>query len=68
MRVFLFLLALLAFLLGVAILASAKSAIHEIEAFILFLIGAVFISSAAVLDSMNLLKKKLEDLTHMSRR
>jgi len=68
MRILLFLLALLAFLLGVIILASAKSAIHEIEAFILFLIGAVFISGAAILESMNLLRKKLEDLSHISKR
>lgn len=44
MRILLFLLAVLTFLAGAGILAAAKSAIHEIEAFILFLISAVFIS------------------------
>jgi uncharacterized membrane protein len=60
MRVLLFLLAVLAFLLGAAILALARSAIHEIEAFILFLIGPVFLSADAIVYSVNLLRKKTE--------
>lgn len=39
MRVLLFLLAVVAFLFGAATLTVAQSALHEIEAFILFLIG-----------------------------
>jgi hypothetical protein len=59
MRILLFLLGNLAFLVGAGILAGAKSAIHEIEAFILFLIGAVFISGAGVVEAVNLLRKEI---------
>lgn len=38
-----------ALLSGFGILASAKSAIHEIEAFILFLISSVLISSSSII-------------------
>ncbi len=62
MRFILFVLALLAFLAGGCILAVARSAIHEIEAFVLFLIGAVFISDAAIVDAVNLLQKELRRL------
>ena len=34
---------------GFGILSSAKSAIHEIEAFIMFLIASVLISSASII-------------------
>lgn len=59
MRILLFLLAILAFLAGAGILAGAKSAIHEIEALILFLIGAVFISGAGVVEAVNQLRKEM---------
>lgn len=59
MRVLLFILAILAFLAGGAILGGAKSAIHEIEAFILFLISAVFISGAGIVEAVNRLRKEL---------
>ena len=59
MRILLFLLAILAFLAGAGIFASAKSAIHEIEAFILFLITAVFISGAGIVEAVNQLRKDL---------
>ncbi|MDB5384790.1 MAG: hypothetical protein JWM11_436 [Planctomycetaceae bacterium] len=52
MRNFLFLLSGLAFLVGMAVLIAAKSAIHEIEAFILFLIAAVLFVGAAVVKAI----------------
>lgn len=58
MRFFLFLLSVLAFLAGVTILAQAKSAIHEIESGILFLIFAVFLSGAAIVDAVHNLMEK----------
>jgi 4-hydroxybenzoate polyprenyltransferase len=58
MRVLLFLLAILALLAGAGILTGAQSAIHEIEAFILFLISAVFMSGAGVVEAVNLLRKE----------
>lgn len=61
MRVILLVLAALAFLGGAGILAGAESAIHEIEAFMLFLIFAVFLSGAAVAEQVILVRKKLED-------
>ncbi len=63
MRVLLFVLAVLAFLAGAGILSAATSAIHEIEAFILFLIAAVFISGAGVVEAVTLLRKDVITLS-----
>ena len=52
MRIFLFILCFLSFLVGLMILAGAQSAIHEIEAFLLFLIAAVFLVRAAIGDAI----------------
>lgn len=60
MRILLFLLAILTFLAGCGILAGAKSAIHEIEGFILFLMSAVFISGAGIVEAINLLRKEMK--------
>ncbi len=60
MRILLFLLCALAFLAGAGILANAQSAIHEIEAFILFLISAVFLVGASVVEAINIARKKIE--------
>ena len=57
MRVFLFILCILSFLAGVMIFAAAKSAIHEIEAFLLFLIGAVFLVGAAIVNAIHSQRK-----------
>ncbi len=64
MRVLLFIVGLAAFLYGASVLAVAQSAVHEIEASILFLIGAVFISSAAIVEAVNGVHKKLETPVH----
>ena len=60
MRVVLFILSVIAFLVGVDVLAAAKSAIHEIEAFILFLISAVFLVGASVVGAVNVAREKIE--------
>ncbi|MDA1143295.1 MAG: hypothetical protein O3B01_32465 [Planctomycetota bacterium] len=60
MRVILAILAIAAFFAGAAILGDAKSAIHEIEAFILFLISAVFISGVGIVEAVNQLRKELK--------
>ena len=44
---------------GFGILSSAKSAIHEIEAFIMFLIASVLISSASIIMAIE--KKQKSD-------
>jgi len=54
--------AILAAILGGLILASAASALHEIEAFILFMIAAIFWSSACVVAMLDTLSKKLDGL------
>ena len=65
MRVFLFLLSLVSFLAGSSVLLGASSAIHEIEAFVLFLIAATLLSGAAVVEGLNRRRKdsiKVEEL------
>ena len=57
MRIFLFILCVLSFLAGFMILAGAKSAIHEIEGFLLFLISAVFLVGAAIIDAIHSQRK-----------
>ena len=52
MRFILFLLAVLSLLAGIAIFSQAKSAIHEIEGFVVLLISAVLLSGAAIVDSI----------------
>ena len=61
MRILLLILAIVSFLAGAGVLAGARSAIHEIEAFILFLICAVFLSGAGIVESIHLVKKRLEE-------
>ena len=55
-----FVLSTLVFLSGCAVLVTAKSAIHEIEAGIAFLISSIFLSAAAVVDAVNRLTKLIE--------
>ena len=60
MKIFLYVLAALAFLAGFAIFASSKSAIHEIEAFVLFIVSAVFLSGAAIVGAISNISEKKE--------
>jgi hypothetical protein len=57
MRIFLFILFILSLLAGAIILADAKSATNEIEAFLLFLIAAVFLVGAAIVDAIQSQRK-----------
>jgi hypothetical protein len=57
MRIFLLILCVLSFLAGLMIFAKAKSATHEIEAFLLFLIAAVFLIGAAIVDAIHSQRK-----------
>ena len=52
MRIILLVLSLLAFFAGVGFLSAAKSQIHEIEAFMLFIVSATLVSAAAVVDTV----------------
>ncbi len=59
MRVLLFLLSVISLLVGGAILMTADSAIHEIEAFILMLIAAVLLTGSAVVEAINRLRNEM---------
>ncbi len=59
MRTILVLLTALSFTVGLLTIASAKSSIHEIAAFVLFLIAAVFLSSSFIVGTINQLQDKL---------
>ena len=62
MRMILFILAILVFLAGGAIFVGSKSAIHEIEGILLFVISAVFLSGACIIDAILLLHKETKAL------
>lgn len=64
MKYFYGILAILGILFGFIFLAGAKSAIHEIEAFIIFLIAAVLMACAEIAEISSALQKnqKKEDL------
>jgi cell shape-determining protein MreC len=63
MRIILFVLCVLSFLLGATLLSAATSAIHEIEAFIFFLISAVLLSGAAIVEAIGKFEKRYRDNT-----
>ena len=57
MKIFLFIISVLSVLIGFAIFAGAKGAIHEIEAFMLFLIATVSFSAAGIIEAIQKSKK-----------
>jgi hypothetical protein len=62
MRIVIAILCVLTFLGGCSIIAGAKSAIHEIEAFMLFLISAVLLIGGAVIEALGRSQKKFENV------
>ena len=56
MKFFLFIVAILAFLFGLGVMVGSKSAVHEIEAMILFLISTVSMGCAGIIESVNRLR------------
>jgi hypothetical protein len=59
MRVLLAILAVLSFLIGAALFVVSKSAVHEIEAFVVLLISAVFLVGAAIVEAVQNLRSDL---------
>jgi hypothetical protein len=59
-RILLFLIAVVAFLSGFGVLASAKSAVHEIEGFILFLLAGVCLSGAGIIEAVHRLRAEVK--------
>tara|TARA_X000000368_G_scaffold357341_1_gene299698 strand:- start:159 stop:332 length:174 start_codon:yes stop_codon:yes gene_type:complete len=57
MKVILLILTILTLFYGVGILGVAKSAIHEIESFLLFLISAVFFVGFAIVSALEEIRK-----------
>lgn len=66
MRIFLFILSFFAFIAGFGILVAAKSAIHEIEAFMLFLVSSVLLIGAAIVEAITQVQEKLKPLIESS--
>lgn len=62
MRLFLFVLGLLVLGLGLSLFMRANNAAHEIEAFILFTISAIFITGASIMDTMFYILRKIRHL------
>ncbi len=60
MKILLFLSSVLAFLAGLGILVASKSAIHEIEGFVLFIVSAVLFSGAVIVEAIERLGKKFK--------
>ena len=61
MRTLLFILSVIAFLVGGIILVGASGAIHEIEGFLLFLISTVLLSGAAIVEAINAARTQIEE-------
>lgn len=57
----LFIISVFVAVLGGETLLNAKSAIHEIEAFMLFLIAAVLFVGATIVEAVNRVRAKLKD-------
>ncbi len=58
MAVFLFILSVIAFLSGFGILMGSESAIHEIEAFVLYTVAAILFAGAAIVRAINRAAKR----------
>lgn len=59
MQYFCIILALIAGIFGMAMLSQAKSAIHEIEAFLIWIIGAIFFAAGLVIDRLTDIRKAI---------
>ncbi|WP_429885478.1 hypothetical protein [Geoalkalibacter halelectricus] len=62
MKNLLFLIAIGAFLFGAGMLLVAQTAIHEIAAFSMFLIMAVCLSGAGIIEALHVIRKDLQEL------
>lgn len=60
MKISLLILSIIAFVMGFGIFSQARSAVHEIEAFVLFAVSAILFSGYAIVSAINLLSNKIE--------
>lgn len=63
MRVFLFVLAALWFLVGLAVFFGSKSAIHEILAAVCMVVSSVFLVGSTLLERLDSLAKAVRSAT-----
>ena len=59
MRVLLLVMSFGAGLAGFAVLGASRSAMHEVEAFLLFTVAAVLLSGAAIVEAVNLSARQI---------
>ena len=59
MQYFLLILSILVGMLGLLWLLVARTSIHEIQAAVLLLIAAVFLTGSAIVDAVNRLRKEM---------
>ncbi|MHC1744853.1 MAG: hypothetical protein AB9873_17745 [Syntrophobacteraceae bacterium] len=62
MKLLLYVLAVLASLGGFSIFGASKSAIHEIEAFVLFVVSAIFLVGAVISGKLDALRQGLNPI------
>ena len=63
MKIYLLILSILALLSGVIVLAVANSTVHEIEAFVLYIISAILMTGYAIVNAIHRLTEQLETKT-----
>lgn len=61
-RIVLFILSVVALFFGFVFLSAASTAVGEIQAFILFVVAAVLLSGASIIDSLITLRKDLSQV------
>ncbi len=59
MKIYLLILSILALLSGVIVLAIANSTVHEIEAFVLYIISAILMTGYDIVNAIHRLKEQL---------
>lgn len=63
MRILLFVVGLLVFLVAGLTLLSAQSSVGEIEGLILFATSAILISGAAIVEGTTIIRKELKEIS-----
>jgi hypothetical protein len=67
MRILLFLAGIFAFLIGCIELSVAETSIHQIGGLMLFIISAILISGAAIVEGTILIRKELAELNKLKK-
>jgi uncharacterized membrane protein YoaK (UPF0700 family) len=62
MHIVLGILGVLAFLAGFAILAMAKTSIHEIQGYLLYIVSAVLVAGASIVEAIYASRRKGDEI------